>query len=184
MAALTLDQLRKIMSNLPRPKAELYLQPLNDAMEEAGVNTKPRQAAFLAQYAHETVELHYLEEIASGDAYEPTSKDPGAQRRAHRLGNTQPGDGRRFKGRGLPQLTGRANYQACGDDLGADFISHPELAATPEWAFKVGAWYWNLKHLNDWADKGDFLKITLLINGGYNGLESRKKYFNRCQQVL
>jgi len=182
--SLNLEQLRSICPNLPRVKAELYLPYLNAAMEEDQVNTKLRIAAFLAQGAEENVEFRYLEEIASGDAYEPTSRDPAARRRARRLGNTQKGDGRRYKGRGMFQLTGRDNYRACSSALGVDLITRPELAATPQYAFKVGCWYWREKNLNFWADKNDFITVTKKINGGMMGYQSRLKYFNRALEVL
>jgi len=184
MPLLSLEQLRTICPNLPRAKAELYLPYLNEAMVEDEVNTRLRMAAFLAQGAEENVEFEYLEEIASGDTYEPTSSDPGARRRAKRLGNTQKGDGRRYKGRGMFQLTGRDNYRACGSALGVDLITRPELAATPRYAFKVGCWYWKKKNINAAADAEDFEQVTRLINGGLNGLKQRQKYYARALQVL
>jgi predicted chitinase len=121
MAGLTIDQLQRIMPKLPPAKAAEYLPHLNAAMVEYSVNTPARQTAFLAQLAHESGQLRYMEEIASGQAYE-NRKD---------LGNTQPGDGVRFKGRGPIQLTGRANYTAaslalCGKRLVPLLVAQPE----------------------------------------------------------
>ncbi len=171
---VTVDQLRRIMPNLSQAKAEQYLPHINRAMAEAGINTKQRQAAFLAQLAHESGQLRYMEEIASGAAYEGRRD----------LGNTQPGDGTRFKGRGPIQLTGRANYQAAGRDLGIDLVNNPQRAADPDVGFRVAAWYWNSRGLNQFADQGNFREVTRRINGGYNGLADRQAYYQRALSVL
>lgn len=171
---LTVDQLRRIMPNLPREKAEEYLPHLLKAMAEASITTPQRMAFFLAQLAHESYEFRFMEEIASGAAYEGR-KD---------LGNTQPGDGRRYKGRGPIQATGRDNYRAAGKALGLDLEGQPELAATPAVGFRVAGWYWTSRNLNRWADAGDFVKVTRLVNGGLNGLAHREKYLRRAREVL
>lgn len=171
---LTVDQLRRIMPNLPREKAEEYLPHLVKAMQEADITTPQRMAFFLAQLAHESYEFRFMEEVASGAAYEGR-KD---------LGNTQPGDGRRYKGRGQIQVTGRANYRAAGKALGLDLEGSPELAATPEVGFRVAAWYWTSRNLNRWADADDFVRVTKLINGGTLGLAHREKYLRRAREVL
>ena len=173
-AGVSLEQLRSIMPNLSREKAEAYLPHLNAAMAEANINTPQRQAAFLAQLAHESGEFRWMQELASGAAYEGR-KD---------LGNTQSGDGVRFKGRGPIQLTGRANYQKAGDALGIDLINNPKRAADPDVGFRTAAWFWSTRGLNEAADKGDFLTITKRINGGTNGLADRQKYYSRAQQTL
>lgn len=171
---LTVDQLRRIMPNLPREKAEEYLPHLVKAMREADITTPQRMAFFLAQVAHESWDLNYMEEIASGAAYEGR-KD---------LGNTQPGDGRRYKGRSPIQLTGRANYRAAGKALGIDLEGHPERAKDPDVGFRVTVWYWTDKGINRWADAGDFVKVTRLVNGGTNGLAHREKCLRRARLVL
>jgi len=171
---LTLDQLKRIMPNLSDAKARAYLPHLNNAMAEAGINTKQRQAMFVAQLAHESGEFRYMEEIASGAAYEGR-KD---------LGNTQPGDGVRFKGRGPIQLTGRSNYRAAGKALGIDLENNPKRAADPDVGFRTAAWFWNSRNLNTYADAGNFREVTRRINGGYNGLSSREAYYNRALNVL
>jgi len=120
-AGITIEQLRAVMPNLSASKAAEYLPLLNTAMAEAQINTPQRKAMFLAQLAHESAQLRYFEEIASGAAYEGR-KD---------LGNTQPGDGKRYKGRGPIQLTGRNNYRKAGQALGLDLEGNPPLAAPP-----------------------------------------------------
>lgn len=172
--ALTVEHLRHIMPNLPEVKAREYLPHLIKAMAEADITTPQRQAFFLAQWAHESAEFRYMVEIASGAAYEGR-KD---------LGNTEPGDGKRYKGRGPAQLTGRANYRAAGKALGIDLEGDPKRAADPEVGFRVAGWYWTSRNLNRWADAGDFVKVTRLVNGGLNGLAHREKYLRRAREVL
>jgi putative chitinase len=171
---VSVQQLRAIMPNLSASRANELMPHLNKAMAEAGINTPRRQAAFLAQLAHESGEFRYFEEIADGSRYEGR-KD---------LGNTQPGDGRRFKGRGPIQLTGRSNYTNAGKALGLDLVGNPAQVATPEVGFRTTAWYWNSRNLNSYADAGDFDAITKRINGGYNGKADRDRYYARALNVL
>ena len=161
---------------MPFAKARIpaFVAPLNAAMHEFHINSPLRQAAFIAQIAHESGELRYVEEIASGIAYEHR-KD---------LGNTQPGDGMKFKGRGLIQITGRNNYAECGKALGVDLITNPELLETNNLACRSAAWFWASHGLNDLADKGDFERITKRINGGLNGYQERLVYHARAKMAL
>lgn len=119
---------------------------------------------FLAQLAHESGNFKYMEEIASGAAYEGR-KD---------LGNVMTGDGKRFKGRGPIQLTGRANYRKYGQQLGIDFENNPEIVAIPSVGLLVACKFWSDNGLNALADQDDVLTITRRINGGTNGLADRK----------
>lgn len=167
---ISLQRLKKCFPYATKENIDKFLDPLNGAMEKYEINTPRRMAHFLAQLAHESGSLRYVEEIASGEAYEGR-KD---------LGNTQPGDGVRFKGRGLIQITGRANYKEVGDALGYDFISNPEDLEKPGAAAYSAAWFWNDRGLNRLADIDAFEKITRRINGGLNGLEDRKKHLDRC----
>ena len=165
-----------LQSILPYAKARIppFIAPINAAMREFHINSPIRQAAFIAQIAHESGELRYVKEIASGAAYEGR-KD---------LGNTQPGDGMRYKGRGLIQITGRNNYAECGKALGVDLITNPELLETNGLACRSAAWFWASRGLNDLADKGDFERITKRINGGYNGLKERQAYYAKAMLFL
>lgn len=167
-------KLRSIMPRISAVDLARYAAPLLQAMDEAGITTLKRQAAFLAQLAHESGELRYMQELATGDAYEGRRD----------LGNTQPGDGRRYKGRGPIQLTGRSNYRAAGAALGLPLEEMPELAAEPDVGFRVAGWFWTSRELNRFADAGDFREITRRINGGFNGLEEREKYHARAKAVL
>ena len=170
---ITGEQIVKIM---PYAAARVgsFIAPLNSAMQEFHINTADRQAAFLAQIAVESGELRYVLEIASGSAYEGRSN----------LGNTQPGDGVRYKGRGLIQITGRSNYDQCGRALGVDLITNPEELETKDLACRSAAWFWASRGLNDLADKGEFERITKRINGGTNGAQQRRDYHDRARKVF
>lgn len=151
-----------------------YASALNPAMAAGSITTPPRVAAFLAQILHESGSFQFLRELASGAAYEGR-KD---------LGNTQPGDGVRYKGRGFIQLTGRANFRSAGSDLGLDLENNPDLAEQPDIAARLAVWFWNKKNLNAKADAGDFVGITRAINGGTRGLQDRTRLYESAKQVL
>ncbi len=179
---LTEAQLKQIMPNLPGQKLLLYLPPLNHAMLAHEVITPLRIAAFIAQLAHESGEFRWMEEIWGPTAAQQRYEPPGAL--AKRLGNTQAGDGKRYKGRGPIQITGRFNYKKYGDLLGIDLAGDPAVAAAPEHAFATAGLYWQSNGLNALADAQQFVTITRRINGGTNGLEDRQKYYERAKAVL
>jgi putative chitinase len=154
--------------------AKKYVNWLNEYCARYEINTPLRLAAFLAQIGHESCRLCFSEEIALGDAYEGR-KD---------LGNIHKGDGKKYKGRGLIQVTGRYNYEAISKDLGIDFVNNPRLLALPEYAVWSACWFWDKHNLNALADEGRFRDITRKINGGYNGLEDREKLYARCKRML
>ena len=176
------NDLQQIMPRLPQAKRQLYLPFINRVMEIHEIDTPLRASAFLAQIAHESAELRFMEEIwgptAQQKKYEPPSDV------ATRLGNTQPGDGFRYRGRGPIQITGRFNYQKFGDLLGVDLVGNPDLAATPQFAFSTAGLFWKMNGLNELADVQDFIAITRRINGGLNGLAERQKYYEIAKNVL
>ena len=151
-----------------------FVQWLNLYLPQYGINTPLRLSAFLAQIGHESGRMRYVEEIASGRAYEGRKN----------LGNTQKGDGARYKGRGLIQITGRANYTELSNDTGVDFVSQPILLSLPKYAVMSACWYWKKRGLNKLADEGRFRDITRKINGGYNGLEDRKKLYINAKRMF
>ena len=172
--SVSLIELQRIMPYAGK-RARMFLDPLNEAMEEFEISlSQARESAFLAQIAHESGELRYVREIASGAAYEGRED----------LGNTEPGDGERFRGRGLIQVTGRKNYGDCGEALGLDLLHEPQLLEEPRNACRSAGWFWKSRGLNDFADKGGFEVITRRINGGLNGYADRLAYFRRAQQTL
>lgn len=133
-----------------------------------------RLCHFMAQLAHESGGFRYMEEIASGQAYEGR-KD---------LGNTVAGDGKLFKGRGPIQLTGRANYRTYGQALGIAFEQHPEIVALPSVGLMVACEYWSRNNLNKLADFDDIEGITRRVNGGTNGLADRKAYLAKMKGLF
>lgn len=171
---ITAADLKAICPYTPTATLERYAEPLNAAMQEFEINNVARETMFLAQLAHESGGFRYVRELASGEAYEGRMD----------LGNTEPGDGVRFKGRGLIQITGRANYRECGEALDLDLLAHPELLETPENACRSAAWFWDSRELNQRADLGDFKGITKRINGALNGWQDRLSYLEKAQQVL
>lgn len=179
---ITDTQLAQIMPRLIPGKRALYLPFLNQALAGKEINTPLRVAAFLGQMAHESGEFRFMEELWGPTDQQKKYEPPSTL--ATRLGNTKKGDGRKYKGRGVIQLTGRANYSKYGTLLTIDLIGNPDLASQPEYAFKIAALYWDLKGLNALADVEDFVAITKKINGGLNGLDDRKKYYEKAKIVL
>lgn len=165
--------------NIPLARAQKWAPALSLAMEGGKINTRLRIAAFLAQIGHESGSLVYTKELGGASYF---AKYDG---RAD-LGNTQPGDGARFAGRGLIQVTGRHNYGKASQALFGDdrLLFSPELLETPEWAAKSAVWYWTTRNLNALADQDRFTDITRAINGGTNGLEDRKARYKHALTVL
>ena len=186
---ITEDILKKVMPNVENnikanPNFRGYkigdiVRYLNKFAEEFDIDNAARWAHYLAQIAHESAEMRYTKELASGAAY-----DTG--KLAKRLGNTPEadGDGQRYKGRGLIQLTGRANYEAYKKYCGFDIIKNPDLLAQPVGAIRSSMWFWRTNGLNQLADAGLFREITKKVNGGFNHIEKRHEYFLRAESVL
>lgn len=190
---MTLGQIKEATC-APTAAATRFADYIIATWDRFEINTPIRQLCFLAQVGHESGGLFYTEELASGKAYEGRMD----------LGNTVPGDGVRFKGRGLIQITGRSNYGALSHALGVDFIGEPYLLGgknvnkcSPDqlrYAALSAGWYWQSRNLNALADLIDinrpidqgknlehYKKITIRINGGYNGLADRLHRF-KCGQ--
>lgn len=166
--AITPEELARM--NLPTE----YTAPLNDAMTKAGIDNPVRQAAFISQITVESASFATFEEYASGAAYEGRAD----------LGNTQPGDGVRFKGRGAIQVTGRHNYESVSAFMGVDFVNHPELMEQPEYAFGTAAWYWQSRNLNAVAETAGIEQVSRAVNGGTNGLPQRIDVFHKAIEEL
>ncbi len=167
-----------------RRQAGVFVSALNAAMTNRKIDTPKRQAAFLAQVGHESSPLQYVRELG-GDQY-LSKYDTGPL--AAKLGNTPApdGDGQRYRGRGLIQITGHDNYLRCSLALFGDerLLRTPELLELPQWAAESAAWFWSVNGLNGLADLEQFNTITRRINGGLNGLEDRLQLWARARAVL
>lgn len=179
---LTEARLRRVMPGIRPATCTAYAPFLGQAMEEFAINTPARASAFLAQLAHESGQLRWFEEIWGPTPAQRRYEPPTSL--AARLGNTQPGDGKRFKGRGPIQLTGRDNYRRYGQALRVDLVANPPLAATKEVGFRVAGLFWQRNGLNELADQQRFRRITKRINGGFNGLADRVRFYERAKLVF
>ena len=174
-AGPTREKLQVVMPRALPEKIDRCYEPLVKGMTKYEIDTPLRAAHFIAQIGHETASFLYMEEIADGSRYEGRTD----------LGNTEPGDGKRFKGRGLSQLTGRANYAAYSNDCGVDYVTNPAAIATDPFAcIDVACWYWHKRKINRLADKDDVKAVTKAVNGGFNGLDDRMDYLYRSKAVL
>jgi putative chitinase len=181
-----------------------YYTHLVNGMEDFKINTSRRIASFIAQIAVESGSLRFVEENLNYSSerlmqifprhfrtVNPTNFHRQPQKianlvYANRMGNgdMNSGDGWRFRGRGLKQLTGRFNYIECGNALGVDLLRNPDWLLTPEGASTSACWYWDWKNINPVADREDFRRVTILINGGLNGFDQRLRYYNIARKVL
>lgn len=176
------SELLKLFPTLTAPKLSLYYPPLIDAMREFEINSVKRQAAFLGQLAVESGEFRWLEEIWGPTTAQLHYSLP--HRKAKELGNTEPGDGFRYRGRGPIQLTGRDNYRHFGRLLHLPLEADPDLAATPAVAFRIAGLFWKNNSLNKLADEGRISAITRRINGGLSHLDRRFEYTRRALELL
>jgi putative chitinase len=182
-----------------------WLGPLEEVFAKYAISTPQRQACFIGQCAHESNNFRILEEnlnysaarlmavwpsrFPNADVAEQYANNPeklAEKVYGHRadLGNTEDGDGFRFHGRGIVQLTGRSLYANCGSGIGVDLIGNPNWLVDPQYAALSAGWFWNKKGLNDLADANDIETMTKRINGGLNGLDDRKAKIAKALSVL
>jgi putative chitinase len=182
-----------------------WLQPLEDTFVKYDISTPQRQAAFIGQCMHESANFKTLTEnlnysakglMATWPSRFPTEAFANEYNRqpekianrvyGGRMGNgtEETGDGWRYRGRGLKQLTGKENYERCGSGLGVDLVSNPDWLLDPKYAALSAGWFWNKHNLNDLADAGDFETMTKRINGGLIGLDDRKAKIAKALSVL
>ena len=186
---LTNEQLKAIVPQISDNALATYVPLLNNAFEKYFINTSERQRCFIAETAHESDSFNAVKEYGTGKEYE------GRQD----LGNTEPGDGVKFKGRGLIQVTGKRNYELCSLFIFGDrrLLEEPDTLEQPEYALESACWYWTRNQLNEICDKDDlwvhvwknrpynrFEWLTVKINGGLNGYASRLSFYNRAKEVL
>jgi len=200
----TVDQLKEIFHGAKEENLDKYIDALNEAMNEFEINTLHREAMFLAQCGHEsgmfslvTENLNYKAETLAKvfpkyfhdvdpNDYAKQPEKIANRVYANRMGNgdSESGDGYRFRGRGFIQLTGKSNYERCGAALNKDLVSDSDYLATPEGAARSAAWFFQENGCNETADSDDVLKTTKIINGGTIGLEERTELYNKAKSVL
>ena len=198
---ITVQQLLRILPNAGQV-AGVFVPVLNTAMNRYQIVGSKRVAAFIAQVGHESGNLtrlvenfnysadalrrnwpsRFSVELASTVARKPEQIANIAY--GNRMGNSAPGDGWKYRGRGLIQITGENNYRACGEALGLDLIMQPELLEKPQYACMSAAWFWATNGLNSLADAGKFATITQRINGGHNGAADRQELYAWALKVL
>ena len=203
---LTIDQLYSINNNLNKADCEYYINALNRVLPLYGINTPLRLAHFLAQVLHESGHLKYKSENLNYSAqallkvfpkYFKTTTDANAYARqpvkianrvyANRMGNGNEasGEGWKYRGRGLLQITGRSNYEQCGKYINSDLMHYPDsILGDPDLNVKVACWYWTTRNLNQFADNDDIVTITKKINGGLNGLQDRTTVLQKAKLIL
>lgn len=185
--------------------ASKYAPHMQNMFREAGITTELRKSMFLAQVYHESARLRVIEENlnysaaalrrvfnrhfpndAIANQYARNPKAIANRAYGNRMGNgdESSGDGWRFRGRGLIQLTGRNNYTAASRDLGVDIVRNPDYLLTPEGAVRSAGWFWSVNNLNATADRGDIRGNTRIINGGFNGLADRQKYYALARELF
>lgn len=182
MSLINAALLAKVYGCLP-DRAAVWAPHIAAACDTFDINTPKRVAAFLAQIGHESGRLRYAREI-----WGPTPAQTRYEGRAD-LGNTKPGDGKRYMGRGLIQTTGRFNYAKTRDGLAKfcavpDFELYPQELESAQWAAMSAGWYWKTKGLNELADAGSFETITKRINGGLNGIADRLAIHSVAQNAM
>jgi putative chitinase len=203
---LTIHQLAAIMPQSTEENRKRFIEPLNKAMSEFRINTPSRRAAFLAQVAHESVSLgkvlestfyssadrlfalfpHDFKNKADASHYvkKPIECANRIYAKQNGNGSEASGDGWKYRGRGLIQITGRNNYAACGKGIDLDLIAQPELLERPIEACRSAAWFWASHGCNELADSGLFGAITKKINGGYNGAKERLAFYGMAKRAL
>ena len=171
-----------LAAGIPLARAQVWVEPINEAIKYADITLARSIASFIAQTGHESLGFGLTKELGS-DKY-LAKYDTG--RLAERLGNTPEadGDGQLYAGRGLIQVTGKRNYRLCSQALFGDdrLLEHPEILEEPKYAALSAAWYWKLNNLNRLSN--DIMAQTKAINGGYNGLEDRKARMSVALKAL
>lgn len=203
---VTFSQLNTFFEDTNEDVIEKFVEPLNEVMEFYEINTPQRIAMFLAQVGHESGGMKVIKEnlfysakrlnqifpkyfIRAGRDANQYAKQPEKIANvvyANRMGNgdTSSGDGYRYRGRGLIQLTGKSNYEAFASDMEMGLDEAVIWLDTPEGAAWSAGWFWDSRELNDLADKGDVLGVTKKINGGINGLEDRQSHYEEALEIF
>ncbi len=201
---LSITQMKAVLPRLNWEKAQLYIPSIPVVLPKFGIDTPLRKAHFMAQMAHESGALQYSQEnlnysaqglrsvfgkyfttIEMANKYARKPEKIANKVYANRMGNGNEasGDGWKYRGRGLIQLTGKDNYQKFSQENGIDCVKNPDLLLQPEWALTSACWFWKKKNLNEFADKDDIIMVTKRINGGTHGLNDRQQYLDSFKQI-
>ncbi len=201
---ITEENFKTLIPDVSWKYASKYVSLFDTVLPKYNINTPLRKAYFLSQVAHESGGFKFVTENLNYSAkalygvfrkYFPTLEAANSYARqpekiankvyANRMGNgsESSGDGWKYKGRGLIQLTGKSNYQSLSDATGQDFISNPNTVSNPEWALTSACWYWQKRNINKYADADDIHMVTKLINGGYNGLQNRQHFLEEFKKL-
>ncbi|WP_299258489.1 glycoside hydrolase family 19 protein [uncultured Aquimarina sp.] len=202
---ITQENFKTLISDVNWKYASKYASLFDNVLPKYDINTPLRKAHFLAQVVHESggfkfvsENLNYSEKALYGvfRKYFPTLEATDGYARqpekiankvyANRMGNgtESSGDGWKYRGRGLIQLTGKSNYQALSNTTKQDFISNPDKVSDPKWALTSACWYWQKRNINKYADTDDIHMVTKLINGGYNGLQNRQHFLEEFKKLF
>lgn len=206
MSELTQAQLAEIMPHASEDDIRHFVAALNEELPRFELNSLNRVAHFVAQIAHESGSFKFKSENlnysapalravfgkyftsqAMAEQYARQPENIANLVYANRMGNgdVESGDGWRYRGRGLIQLTGKDNYRACGEAVGVDLVSEPDIVAEdPKLSVAAACWYWQKRNINECADRDDVVAVTKKINGGTHGLEDRRVFLNRCKSAL
>jgi putative chitinase len=180
-----------------------WFEPLQETFEKYQINTPKRQACFLGQTMHESGGFKFLREnlnysakalmntwpsrfpdIDTAEKFERNPEKIANKVYSGRMGNTEDGDGAKYIGRGLIQLTGKDNYKAFGEAIGEDLVANPQLVEEPRYAALSAGWFWNKRGLNALADAMDITTLTIRINGGKIGIDDRIAKINKALDIL
>lgn len=204
MALVTFEQINDFFEDTSEDIIQKFIEPLNDVMEFYEINNPKRISMFLAQVGHESGGLRTIKENLNYSAdglkrvfpkyfrdVNPADYAKRPEKIANRVyggrmgnGPESTGDGYRYCGRGLIQLTGKSNYEAFAADMGWPLAEATEWLSTEEGATWSAGWFWDSRELNQWADKGDILTVTKKINGGTIGLEDRKSHYEAALEIF
>lgn len=199
------SQFKSIIPDVTWNYAAKYVALFDQVLPSYGIDTPLRQAHFLAQVAHESggfkyavenlnysanalyaVFRKYFPSLAVADGYARQPEKIANKVYANRLGNGDEasGDGYKYRGRGLIQLTGKDNYTSFGAKAQIDAVGNPDIVATPEYSLASACWFWQSRNLNKYADADDVVMVTKRINGGTNGLENREHFLEEFKKLL
>ncbi|MFC4636512.1 glycoside hydrolase family 19 protein [Dokdonia ponticola] len=201
---ITKEEFQSVVPDVNWKYIEPYLDIYEAILDQYEINTPLRKAHFLAQISHESGSFKYVSEnlnysakalyavfrkyfptLAAAEAYARQPEKIANKVYANRMGNCDEasGEGWKYRGRGLIQLTGKDNYRSFSADAGQDFVANPSLVAQPEWALASACWFWKKRRINRYADADDIHMVTKLINGGFNGLEHRQHFLDEYKKL-